>query len=314
MADIFLCYSEKDTERAKQVGQALHAFGWSVWWPELAGGEWSEEAIHEINAVECVVVLWSKPSIQVSIEVMADIAVRRDLFVQAILEDVDVPERFRGLPCANLTGWAGDTGAQGFRDLTQLIAPHIAVKPSGDVQSGPASVQAGPAPLRRVFLCYRRQDTQGHTGRLRDRLVTIYGKDAVFMDVDDVPYGVDFVHYIEGTLSRCAVMVVLIGPAWLTSADRKGRRRLDRQDDLVRGEIAAALRGRIPVIPVLVEDASIPDAEDLPDDIRALTRRTTIELTHRRWDFDVQQVMKAIEKFMDPGRQPTPEAPTSEPG
>ena len=291
MADIFLCYSEKDAGRAKQVGQALQASGWSVWWPELADDEWSEDDTREINAVKCVVVLWSHPSTHLAI--MADIAVRRNLLVQAILEDVDIPARFRSLPYANLSGWAGDVQEDGFRDLTQLIAPHLATKPSGDERPDPAR-------RRRVFLCYRRQDTQGHTGRLRDRLVTSYGKDAVFMDVDDVPYGVDFVHYIEQTLSTCAVMVVLIGAAWLTSADRKGRRRLDHQDDLVRSEIAAALRGRIPIIPVLVEEGSMPDVDDLPEDIRGLARRTTIELTHRRWDSDVQQVIRAIEKFMGP--------------
>jgi hypothetical protein len=295
MADIFLCYSEKDADRAKQVGEALQASGWSVWWPELAGGEWSEDVTREINAVRCVVVLWSKLSIQSSLEVMADIAVRRNALVQVIIEDVDIPGKFRSLPFANLSAWAGDAQAGEFRELMELIAPHVAVKPSTGERSGPAA--------HRVFLCYRRRDTQGHTGRLRDRLVTIYGKDAVFMDVDDVPYGVDFVHHIEETLSTCSVMVVLIGPGWLTSADRKGRRRLDQEDDLVRGEIAAALRGRIPIIPVLVEDAAMPDSDDVPDEIRGLTRRTTIELTHRRWDSDVQQVMRAIGKFMGPAEE-----------
>jgi hypothetical protein len=104
--------------------------------------------------------------------------------------------------------------------------------------------------------------------------------------------------HIENMLASCAVMVVLIGQSWTTIPDKKGRRRLDQPDDLLRGEIAAALKRKIPVIPVLVEDAEMPDAEDVPEEIRGLTRRNAIELTHRRWDSDVQQVVKVIEKFM----------------
>jgi hypothetical protein len=136
--------------------------------------------------------------------------------------------------------------------------------------------------------------------------VNAHGKDTVFMDVDDVPYGVDFVDHIENVLGSCAVMVVMIGPSWTTITDKKGRRKLDQPDDLVRGEIAAALKRKIPVIPVLVEDASMPDAEDVPDDIRGLTRRNFIELTHRRWEADVQQVLRAVEKLMGAAQKPRP--------
>jgi len=118
------------------------------------------------------------------------------------------------------------------------------------------------------------------------------------MDVDDVPYGVDFVDHVETVLAPCAVMMVMIGPSWLTVTDRKGRRKLDQADDLVRAEIAAALKRKIRVIPVLIEDASMPDPEDVPEEIKGLTRRNAVELTHRRWNADIQQVLKVIEMFM----------------
>lgn len=179
---------------------------------------------------------------------------------------------------------------------------HYTTPPSTTpVRPVPTSIQHNPPALpsqHRVFLCYRRQDTQGHTGRLRDRLAGIYGSEGVFMDVDDVPIGIDFVDYIEEVLSTVALMVVLIGPSWLTTPDRRGRRKLDQSDDLVRGEIASALKRKIPVIPVLVEDAIMPDSDDVPKDIRGLTRRNAIELTHRRWDSDVQRVLLAVEKLM----------------
>ena len=58
------------------------------------------------------------------------------------------------------------------------------------------------------------------------------------------------------------------------------------------------MKRKTQVIPVLVEDASIPDAEDVPEEIRGLTRRNFIELTHRRWEDDVQRVLKVVENFM----------------
>jgi hypothetical protein len=129
-------------------------------------------------------------------------------------------------------------------------------------------------------------------------LATVYGTDAVFMDVDDIPHGVDFVDYVESILSTVGLMVVLIGPSWTTIQDRKGRRKLERPDDLVRGEIAAALKRKIPIIPVLVEDATMPDSDEVPEDIRGLTRRNAIELTHRRWNSDVERVLSAVKSLM----------------
>src|SRR5687767_498055 len=117
--------------------------------------------------------------------------------------------------------------------------------------------------------------------------------------------GFDFVDHIETVLATCAVMLVMIGKSWTAITDKKGRRKLDQPEDLVRGEIAAALKRRIPVIPVLVEDASMPDA-DVPDDIRGLTRRNFIELTHRRWEADVQQVLAAVGKLMGAAQKPRP--------
>jgi hypothetical protein len=288
-----------------------------VWWDARDQELDLDQIRRERDSARCVVVLWSKASIRLGV-----VGIDPDRVVQAILEDVQPPEFYGDRRYANLIGWEGDTGAQGFLQLMELIGQHVqpTLFPRRKVDANsiprgaaatefPTSVDADsahgglptadPAPPRRVFLCYRRQDTQGHTGRLRDRLVSVYGKDAVFMDVDDVPHGIDFVEYIEGVLTGCAVMVVMIGQSWATIADRKGRRRLDQPNDLLRGEIAAALRGKIPVIPVLVEDASMPDAEDVPEDIQGLTRRTTVELTHRRWEADVQQVVKVIEKFME---------------
>jgi hypothetical protein len=227
-------------------------------------------------------------------------AKRKGTLVPVLLDDVRPPLGFQHIQMARLIEWDGTENldeSSGFAELVRGIQQHAAptAVPEPESSDQPLADKA----VRRVFLCYRRQDTQGHTGRLRDRLATVYGTDAVFMDVDDIPHGVDFVDYVESILSTVGLMVVLIGPLWTTIQDRKGRRKLEQPDDLVRAEIAAALKREIPIIPVLVEDATMPDSEDVPEEIRGLTRRNAIELTHRRWDSDVQRVLNAVNNFME---------------
>jgi hypothetical protein len=161
-----------------------------------------------------------------------------------------------------------------------------------------------PAPAK-VFLSYRREDTQGDTGRLHDRLAAVYGTESLFMDVYSVPFGVVFVDHVRDQLAMCAVLFVVIGRAWASVTDRKGRRRLDQPEDLVRVEIAEALKRKVPILPVLVQDAAMPDAEDLPEDIRALTRRNAIDLSHRRWQADVELLLNAIQQFVTKVKSPT---------
>jgi hypothetical protein len=154
---------------------------------------------------------------------------------------------------------------------------------------------------QRVFLCYRRDDAQGEAGRLHDRLLDVFGSDSVFMDVDSVPIGIDFIDYINEQLAKIAVMVVVIGPTWVTAADERGQRRLDDAEDLVGTEIAAAFSNRIPVIPVLVRAASMPRRDALPEDLRPLTRRNALDVTHQRWRHDVERWVEAIRGFLEKG-------------
>ena len=118
------------------------------------------------------------------------------------------------------------------------------------------------------------------------------------MDVDSVPIGIDFVNYIDEQLAECAVVIAVIGPGWATAIDAEGRRRLDDPEDLVRAEIAAALNGRIPVIPVLVRNASMPSRDALPEGLRPLTRRNALDVSHHRWRHDVDRLVEAIRRFL----------------
>ncbi len=145
-----------------------------------------------------------------------------------------------------------------------------------------------------VFISYRREDAAGHAGRLYDGLRARFGEPRVFMDVDTVPAGVDFVDHIERWVASCDVLLVLIGDHWVSVRDSEGRRRLDNAEDFIRIEIEAALKRGVTVIPVLVEGAQMPRSEDLPESIAMLARRNAIELSDARWSYDVERLARAI--------------------
>ena len=182
----------------------------------------------------------------------------------------------------------------------ETVAVNQVVAIVGDPGEHPAPPATPPSVPRSatVFLCYRREDTQYAAGRLQDRLVEAYGAERVFMDIDSVPLGADYVDYVGEQVASCCAVIVMIGQDWLKAKGKRRGRRLDAPDDLVRVEIAAALKQRIPVIPVLVDDASMPLAEELPEDIRLLTRRNGIALSHTRWRTDVQRLLTDLDKAM----------------
>jgi hypothetical protein len=145
----------------------------------------------------------------------------------------------------------------------------------------------------RIFLCYRRDDTRWVAGRLYDELRQRYGREQVFQDITAIRPGIRYTDQIQEEISRCDVLVVVMGEGWLLAADPQGRRRLDSPRDLVRLEIAAALQRDIPIIPVLVQRASMPADVDLPDDIADLTLYHACEVTDTRWDYDVGVLLKS---------------------
>jgi hypothetical protein len=122
-----------------------------------------------------------------------------------------------------------------------------------------------------IFVSYRRDDSQAITGRIDDHLRKHFGNRGVFRDIDSIPAGVDFVEHLEVALAECDVCVVVIGKRWTSQ-------RLQEPEDYVRIELEHALGKGIPVIPVLVEGASVPSGEDLPEKLRPLTRRQALRV------------------------------------
>ncbi len=146
----------------------------------------------------------------------------------------------------------------------------------------------------KVFISYRRDDARHPAARLYDRMARRFGRTRVFMDVDTIHHGFDFRRVLEGHLARTKVMLVVIGPGWADVADATGRRRLDDPDDFVRMEIAEALRSAPAVIPVRVDGAQMPRAEDLPEDIADLRFRQSVELRPDDFANDVGVLEKSV--------------------
>ena len=153
--------------------------------------------------------------------------------------------------------------------------------------------------MEKLFISYRHDDSAGYVMALRKEMNQAFGAQNVFIDVEDIPVGSDFVKVIEDTLGRCIALLVTIGPLWLRAADSLGQRRLDDPRDFVRLEIATAILLGIPVIPVLVGGAEVPGESDLPMDIKPLARMQGIVLSTARWDEDVGKLCQALERLPD---------------
>lgn len=146
-----------------------------------------------------------------------------------------------------------------------------------------------------IFLSYRRQDASSATGRLADRLEQHFGEQRVFRDYDSIVAGADFAAAIDRAIGVSTVVLAIVGPGWLDARDGQGRRRLDDAGDFVRLELESALRAEVPVIPVLVEGATMPSAAALPPSLGAFSRCQAVELTESRWRDDADRLIAALQ-------------------
>ncbi|MDX6582659.1 MAG: hypothetical protein QOI10_1843 [Solirubrobacterales bacterium] len=158
--------------------------------------------------------------------------------------------------------------------------------------------------MPRIFISYRRQDSSGYTGWLHDRLAAEFGTEQIFLDLDAIDAGADFVERINHAVGECDVLIAVIGDEWLTTADPTGRRRLDDPADFVRLEIAAGLERDVKVIPALVAGAAPPSADQLPEPIKGLANHQALELTDSRWDYDIGRLITQL-RAID-GSSPAP--------
>ena len=232
----------------------------------------------------------------------ADAARVRGVFLPVLVEHVTPPLGFHQFQHVDLSRWQGDIHDPEFQTLQSALERFASRAQGTERPFRPVASVAPETPATNrgsgIFICYRRDDSQDAAGRLHDRLVDAYGVGRVFIDIDSVPLGIDFVEHVTEQIGKCSAVIVMIGRQWHTIKDKKRRRRLDNEDDLVRAEIRAALQQKIPVIPVTVQNAAIPHAEDLPDDIRLLARRNGIDLSATRWTTDVDRLIKELDRVM----------------
>jgi hypothetical protein len=146
----------------------------------------------------------------------------------------------------------------------------------------------------KVFISYRRDDSAGHAGRVHDRLEREFGRDLLFMDVDGVPLGVNFVKVLSDEVAKCDVLLAVIGPNWLNARDEDGNRRLDNPHDFVRIEIGAALQRNILVIPILLDGAKVPKANQLPKDLEELSIRNGLDVRHASFQNDMDKLIRGL--------------------
>jgi hypothetical protein len=142
-----------------------------------------------------------------------------------------------------------------------------------------------------IFISYRRDDSLWCAGRLFDRLSDTFGAGRVFIDVESLHPAEHFSVAVHRRIESSDIVLVLIGAHWLSVTDSAGRRRLDDPRDLVRAEIAAAVKLERPIIPILVEGARRPEPDDLPEDIRGLCESTFFELEHAKCSSDVERLI-----------------------
>jgi hypothetical protein len=145
-----------------------------------------------------------------------------------------------------------------------------------------------------VFLSYRRTDSGGWAGRIRDHLVVRYGDDHVWQDVDNLTVGSDYLPQILENIAAADAVLIVIGPHWLERA--RGRpTRLANPKDVLRTEIVHALKRKSGVIPTLVGGARMPDAKDLPRPIAPLVKRNGIAMVDADWTRSIQLLFQKLQ-------------------
>lgn len=158
-----------------------------------------------------------------------------------------------------------------------------------------------------IFLSYRRKDTADDAQRIYERLAGQFGDELVFLDIEDISLGDDFVDSISNALESAAYVLIAIGPRWLLVTDENGARRLDDPDDMVRYEIKTALANKKRVVPMLIGGARMPHKRELPVDIAALVRRNGLAIRpDPDFEADVSELMNGLHPDrIDAARVPT---------
>jgi uncharacterized membrane protein YhaH (DUF805 family) len=149
-----------------------------------------------------------------------------------------------------------------------------------------------------IFINYRRNISAHAAGRLADQLARHLEGRRLFLDVDGIEPGLDFVKVLSDQVAQCEAFIAVIGPGWAEAKNSAGTRCLDSPNDYVRIEIEAALKRDIRLIPVLVDGARMPAADDLPEPLKPLSRRNAVEITHHRFGPEVEALAGTLQRAL----------------
>lgn len=190
-----------------------------------------------------------------------------------------------------------DTNRTQLSDLANTAA-----QASSPAAPEPEAVATEPDPAADVFISYRRADSSYAAGHIFEKLAAYYGRDKVFKDIDAIPLGADFRRVLDEAVASCRVLLAVIGLQWLSVTDDDGKRRIDDYNDYLRIEIKSALKHGIPIIPLLVDGASQPNAEELPSSLYGLAQLPSLPVRPDPYfQTDIGRLVKAIDNIIASG-------------
>jgi TIR domain len=177
---------------------------------------------------------------------------------------------------------------------TTVRAPTTSDRPGGETGGTPGEKEHTSKRIDGgTFISYRRKDEAAFAGRIYDRLLRDFGG-SVFMDVGNIPPGVDFVDYLSKRVEQCDIFLAVIGKKWRGKRKPTGEYQIEDQEDFVRVEIAAALEQEKRVIPLLIGDIQFPKTADLPTSIKSLARKQAVRITHDNFNSDMQRFIDSL--------------------
>jgi WD40 repeat protein len=164
--------------------------------------------------------------------------------------------------------------------------------------------------MPKIAISYRRSDSEAMTGRIFDRLIARYGKDAIFRDIDDIPLGIDFRQHINEILLKTNILLAIIGPEWL---GQRGKR-IQEEADPVRVEVETAMRRKVPIIPVLIGITKMPTAEQLPPGLKDFAFRNAVKVdTGLDFDYHMDRLIRAMDVILEKKSPPSGETKIPQP-
>lgn len=158
-----------------------------------------------------------------------------------------------------------------------------------------AAAAADRCGLTKIFVSYRREPDQYVAGHLSHELRALFGESQVIRDKESIAGGVSWKQYVLNEIGSGSVLLVLIGKEWSNVRDTTGNRRLDKPDDPLRLEIGAAIRDGAAIIPLLLEDAKMPAADELPPQLALLAELNALYLRDGDWEDDVARLVQRLE-------------------